>query len=410
MAGRRGKARGSKQAAAAPAASTPTGAGAGTGASTDEHDELDALDLGEDEVLAGIRAKSWTKRVEVIEGMIEELRARPSGLELRLLVERLLALSEDDKWEVRRAVAQGLVHVEHPLFEKIAGRLEADANQYVAQAARSFADRRRELDREYKRKTDEIDVVANELAKLREQHGEAVAAAASKLADHQFKLLTNEITHEMRTVVAGLLDALNKLQASLDSSRTAKKLYERNLGIALDRGRFLKLMLEDTKKFVDDPHYDSEDIELGELAEKIIGLVEDALDVPAKVKLEVELETRPGTKLHAPRSRLIQALSSLVKNAVEACEDEGKVTIRSSIPRRGWIAVDIVDSGYGMAPEEIHRALLPMVSTKKDDQHTGVGLPLARKIIERECRGEFVIESEPEQGTTVRCVLPAATE
>ncbi|EDM78455.1 putative two-component sensor histidine kinase [Plesiocystis pacifica SIR-1] len=358
-----------------------------------------------DPVLAEIVAKPWTKRVGLIEGMIDELRAHPSGADLRVLVERLLALAEDEKWEVRRAIANGLVHVEHPLFEKLAERLENDANQYVAQAARRAADRRRELDREYQRKTDEIDVVASELQTLRETHGEVVAAAAEKLAEHRYKLLTNETTHEMRTVVAGLLDALNKLHAKLEGSRTPKKHYERNLGIARD-WRAFELMLEDTKKLVDDPSYDSEDVDLGELVEKVIELVEDALDVPAGVRVVAELDTRPGTKLHVPRSRLTQALSSLVKNAIEACEDEGTVAIRTAMARRGMVRVDIVDTGYGMAPEEIQRALLPLVSTKKDDQHTGVGLPLARKIIERECRGDFEITSMPDEGTTARCVLP----
>jgi len=365
-----------------------------------------AAKIERDPALGAIVDKPWTRRVEVIETMIDELRTRPSGTELRVLVERLLALTEDPKWEVRRTIARGLVHVEHPLFETIALRLEADDNQYVAQAARGAADRRRELDREYQRKTDEIDVVASELDRLREEHGEAVATAAEKLSEHKFKLLTNETTHEMRTVVAGLLGALDKLNANLEGSRTAKKHYERNLGIARDRARFLKLMLEDTKRLVDDPRYESEDVELGELLERVIGLVRDALDVPASVVIEVKLDTRPGTRLHVPRGRLLQALSSLVKNAVEACEGDGTVVIHCRHPRRGQIGIDVIDDGYGMTPEEIPRALLPMVSTKKDDQHTGVGLPLARKIIERECRGRFQIDSEPDAGTTVRCLLP----
>jgi nitrogen-specific signal transduction histidine kinase len=63
-----------------------------------------------------------------------------------------------------------------------------------------------------------------------------------------------------------------------------------------------------------------------------------------------------------------------------------------------------------MDPEEIRQALLPMVSTKKDDKHTGVGLPLAKKIIERECRGEFGIKSVPEEGTMVICMLPISSD
>ena len=73
--------------------------------------------------------------------------------------------------------------------------------------------------------------------------------------------------------------------------------------------------------------------------------------------------------------------------------------------KRGWVSIAVADTGYGMDDEEIRQALLPMVSSKKDDKHTGVGLPLAKKIIERECRGTFDIASKPDVGTTVTCIL-----
>jgi signal transduction histidine kinase len=380
-------------------------------ATEDSGDRAAAAAVAEQSYITALQAKPWRDRQAAIELMIEELQTKPEPGVVRAIAERLLALTSDSKWEVRLAICRGLVHLTHPLFETIASTLEEDHNNYVSKAARQAADRRRELDREYQRKTDEIDVVHGELEGLRREHGERVAAAAERLAEHKYKLLTNETTHEMRTVVAGLLDALGKLQGNLETSRTAKKHWERNLSIALDRTKFLKRMLDDTKKLVDDPKPELEDADLAEMLHKVVGLVRDALHVPAEVRFEIDLGTRPGTHLHVPRVRLIQALSSLAKNAIEAVEGKGRVVLRTSHnARRGWIEIAIIDSGYGMDREEIRRALLPMVSTKKDDQHTGVGLPLARKIIERECRGEFVIESEPDKGTTVRCLLPEAVE
>lgn len=367
--------------------------------------------LAEQTYLATLQAKPWRERQTAIELMIEELQTKPEPATVRTIAERMLALTADPKWEVRLSLCRGLVYLTHPLFQSIADALEQDHNNFVSKTARQAADRRRELDREYQRKTDEIDVVHGELEGLRREHGERVAAAAERLAEHKYKLLTNETTHEMRTVVAGLLDALGKLQGNLESSRTAKKHWERNLSIALDRTKFLKRMLDDTKKLVDDPKPELEDADLSEMLHKVVGLVRDALHVPPEVRFEIDLGTRPGTHLHVPRVRLIQALSSLAKNAIEAVEGKGRVVLRTShVARRGWVEIAVIDTGYGMDREEIRRALLPMVSTKKDDQHTGVGLPLARKIIERECRGEFVIESEPDKGTTVRCLLPEALD
>jgi signal transduction histidine kinase len=381
----------------------------------DEHAREDSgastAALAEQTYLATLQAKPWRERQTAIELMIEELQTKPEPATVRTIAERMLALTADPKWEVRLSLCRGLVYLTHPLFQSIADALEQDHNNFVSKTARQAADRRRELDREYQRKTDEIDVVHGELEGLRREHGERVAAAAERLAEHKYKLLTNETTHEMRTVVAGLLDALGKLQGNLESSRTAKKHWERNLSIALDRTKFLKRMLDDTKKLVDDPKPELEDADLSEMLHKVVGLVRDALHVPPEVRFEIDLGTRPGTHLHVPRVRLIQALSSLAKNAIEAVEGKGRVVLRTShVARRGWVEIAVIDTGYGMDREEIRRALLPMVSTKKDDQHTGVGLPLARKIIERECRGEFVIESEPDKGTTVRCLLPEALD
>ncbi|HLT37097.1 MAG TPA: HAMP domain-containing sensor histidine kinase [Enhygromyxa sp.] len=356
------------------------------------------------------RDKPWKDRRGMIEAIVDQLRGPLSPQQLRVLADQLLRASEDPKWEVRLAVARAIASLEHPDYATIASKLEVDDNSYVAKAARDSAARRRELDRAFQAKTDEIDEVTVELAKLREAHGERVAAAAERVAEHKFRLLTNETTHEMRTVVASLLDALGKLDTSLSGSSTAKQLYERPLRIARERANFLQLMLDDTKRLVDEPKLEREDVAVTELLDKVAEIVRDALAIPPEVRFEVEVSTRPGTCVHVPRVRLLQALSSLAKNAIEAVEGQGHVVLGASTPKRGWVALTVADDGYGMDPEEIHQALLPMVSTKKDDKHTGVGLPLAKKIIERECRGELKIDSEPERGTTMICLLPISTD
>jgi len=350
--------------------------------------------------------RPWKDRRMAIDAMIDQLRSHPSAQQVRTLAEQLTRASVDPKWEVRLAVARAVAFLEHPDYATIAARLEVDDNSYVAKAARAAAARRRELDMAFQAKTDEIDEVAVELGKLREAYGDRVASAAERVAEHKYRLLTNETTHEMRTVVASLLDALAKLDASLGASPTPKQTYERTLRIACERANFLQLMLDDTKRLVDEPKLEREDASVSEVLGKVADLVRDALTIPADVSFDVEVAVRPGTCVHVPRVRLLQALSSLAKNAIEAVEGKGRVVLGASSPRRGWVALTVSDDGYGMDPEEIHQALLPMVSTKKDDKHTGVGLPLAKKIIERECRGEFRIESEPEHGTTVVCLLP----
>jgi signal transduction histidine kinase len=354
--------------------------------------------------------RSWKDRGAAVSAMLEELHSHPSAQRVRAIAEQLAVYSEDPKWEVRLLVARALAYLEHPDYAVIAARLDTDDNSFVAKAARGSAAKRRELDFAYQAKTDEIDEVTIELRKLREAHGERVASAAERIADHKYRLLTNETTHEMRTVVASLLDALTKLHTSLEQSNTSKTVYERTLRIARERTNFLQLMLDDTKRLVDEPKLESEDVPVIAMLEKVAEIVRDALDIPDSVSFEVEAGIASNTCVHAPRVRLIQALSSLAKNAIEAVEGEGRVTLSATIPRRGWVRLSVEDDGYGMGPEEIRQALLPMVSSKKDDKHTGVGLPLAKKIIERECRGTFEIDSTPDAGTSVICMFPTTDD
>ena len=69
------------------------------------------------------------------------------------------------------------------------------------------------------------------------------------------------------------------------------------------------------------------------------------------------------------------------------------------------LRVSIRDSGPGMTPEQLASAFRPFHTTKA--RGMGVGLPLARRIVER-FGGTIALASEPGKGTIVDILLPAA--
>jgi len=92
--------------------------------------------------------------------------------------------------------------------------------------------------------------------------------------------------------------------------------------------------------------------------------------------------------------------SYLLQNAREALpKGSGTITVSTFIDPRDWLVVAIRDSGSGMSPDVLKRATEPFFSTKED--HGGVGLTIAQGIWRRH-RGALSIESQPEQGTTLR--------
>ncbi len=114
--------------------------------------------------------------------------------------------------------------------------------------------------------------------------------------------------------------------------------------------------------------------------------------------------------LAADRLMMRQILNNLLSNAVKFTPEGGTVTVRVGRTSDSlWLAVQ--DSGIGMAPEDIPKALTPymQIDSAQNREHrgTGLGLPLVKALAELH-GGSLVIDSAPGIGTTITLFFPAA--
>jgi signal transduction histidine kinase len=99
----------------------------------------------------------------------------------------------------------------------------------------------------------------------------------------------------------------------------------------------------------------------------------------------------------------------LVENAREAMKPDGDraIAFTTALDARGWVMLELRDTGQGMEPGVLERAVEPFYSTKSG--HIGVGLSIANGIWRRH-RGTLSLRSQPGEGTLVRlCVEPCAS-
>ncbi len=106
-----------------------------------------------------------------------------------------------------------------------------------------------------------------------------------------------------------------------------------------------------------------------------------------------------------------ELLLILVRNAGEAMPQGGEVTIRTtsahSSEGAAWVAVAVLDTGTGIAPETQKRLFEPFFTTKDPRKALGLGLAAAQGIV-RQAGGRMRIDSAPGAGTTVSVLLPVA--
>ena len=130
--------------------------------------------------------------------------------------------------------------------------------------------------------------------------------------------------------------------------------------------------------------------------EALSGLV-----LPPSIEVETCLaDGLPPITLDA--QRLQRVFENLSKNAVQAMEGKGKLTI-TSLPEADSVEVTITDTGNGIPPDTLERLFEPLFTTK--ERGIGMGLPIVKSIVEAH-NGTISVESEPGNGTTFTVRLP----
>ncbi len=122
----------------------------------------------------------------------------------------------------------------------------------------------------------------------------------------------------------------------------------------------------------------------------------------SQVELRTDLEPLlPDVEIDETQFK--QALINLLVNARQVLKDGGLVTIRTRAGSRGEVVLEVEDDGPGI-PEEMRERIFEVFYSSRGGG-TGLGLPIARQIVERH-GGAIELHSQEGQGTRFTIRLP----
>ncbi|MBI4997484.1 MAG: two-component sensor histidine kinase [Rhodocyclales bacterium] len=162
-------------------------------------------------------------------------------------------------------------------------------------------------------------------------------------------------------------------------------------------------IVSDLKGFSNVDRPDEEVIDLNQVLRQAIAILQGQL--PASVALNADYGELP--RLLCLPGHLGQVFVNVIRNAIQAVVDSrrpGTVALTTRKAERG-IEVVVQDSGVGMSAEQIGHAFDPFYTTRQVGQGTGLGLTVARDIVQAH-DGSIEIASRPGAGTTVTIILP----
>ena len=211
--------------------------------------------------------------------------------------------------------------------------------------------------------------------------------------------LAAEMAHEFKRPLASIRTAVSVLQQEYELDQGGREV----LNAANAQLERLQETMQDLFSLAKPLVAGDAPVELREILDEALA---ELSGLPGIETVEVH-RTYNAVAVRVPGDarRLRQAFLNVLANAVEATPGGGHITLSADV-RADWVEVAVTDTGHGLEPQEVERALKPFYSTKP--LGTGLGLPLVARIISAH-GGGLAIESRPGRGTTVRITLPVVS-
>jgi signal transduction histidine kinase len=242
---------------------------------------------------------------------------------------------------------------------------------------------------------DLMDAFNTMTARLRRSQ-EELAAAERELA---WKEMAKQVAHEIRNPLTPMKLAVQHLQrAWQDGAVHIGDIIEKVTRTLIDQIERLSRISDEFSRFGRMPRRSTAQVDVGETLAETVALFGSHVEVEFSLQIDEALPS-----VVADREELGRAFTNLLRNAVQAVQEHGRISIVAQRDLEA-IRIHITDNGSGIPPELLPRIFEPNFSTKTEGM--GLGLAIVKKIID-DAGGEIRINSTPDEGTAVTIILPA---
>lgn len=202
--------------------------------------------------------------------------------------------------------------------------------------------------------------------------------------------LLRQLAHEIRNPLGGIHGAAQLLEAELDSS----DLREYTQVIIQETNRLQSLLnrlLTPAKRPV------VQAVNVHEVLERVRSLLRAEFPL-LQVHRDYDISL---PELEGDPEQLIQAVLNITRNAAQAMDGDGRISLRTRVARQVTLAmklwklairIDVIDNGPGIPDDILKQVFFPLVSGREGG--TGLGLTLAQSLVQRH-EGAIHVETLP---------------
>jgi nitrogen fixation/metabolism regulation signal transduction histidine kinase len=234
--------------------------------------------------------------------------------------------------------------------------------------------------------------------------------------DIKHELDEKELESWMKLIRVLMHEIMNSITPITSLSESLLKIYTKNgdpvppeevtsraidttlqgLNVIKDQGKGLMSFVESYRKLTRVPEPEKKIFKVTDLLSRV-QILYDSLEKNRKVELSVKV-TNPDLEIFADQNLISQVLINLLKNALEANEDnpETRITIAANTDPDNRPELCVIDNGPGISETKLDEIFVPFFTTKA--KGSGIGLSISRQIMKVH-GGNLKVRSVPDKET-----------
>ena len=204
------------------------------------------------------------------------------------------------------------------------------------------------------------------------------------------------LAHDLKTPLIAIGGLSRSVLKNLEKDGSSRK----KIDVIIEETRRLEYMVKEMLDFSRPLELRRSMVDINQVVSQSLAIIADTAQ---KRRVKVQIYSSQDLSLISfDPPRMKQVLINLLMNAIEASPVGGTVSVHKYQKRRKLI-IDVSDSGCGIPIDKKEEIFFPFFTTKEDG--TGLGLPIAKKIVEAHGGCLEVLEN-PERGVTFRVIIP----
>jgi PAS domain S-box-containing protein len=219
--------------------------------------------------------------------------------------------------------------------------------------------------------------------------------------------LAAAIGHEINNPLAYMLMTMEMMSKELDAPDLDRARLHRHVATIREGGERVRDIVRDLRTLVRDDREQRGAIDVHLVLDRCLELAEHEVRHRARVVRHYTT----SRLVWANEARLQQVFLNLVINAAQAIQGgphgEHEITLTTLDEGPDRVAIEITDTGVGVAPEDLEHVFEPFFTTKPVGIGTGLGLSICHHIV-TSLGGTIALAPAATRGTAVRATLPAA--